>query len=78
MFYLLDKFTDAIEAFERYDQLVPGSPRGKTYLAKSYYGKGDYDKALGILDEVLAKDPDYSEANKYKAYVLIEKGLHKR
>ncbi len=73
MFYLLDKFTDAIEAFERYDQLVPGSPRGKTYLAKSYYGKGEYDKALGILDEVLAKDPDYSEANKYKAYVLIEK-----
>lgn len=73
MFYLLDKFTDAIEAFERYDQLVPGSPRGKTYLAKSYYGKGDYDKALGILDEVLAADAQYSEANKYKAYVLIEK-----
>jgi tetratricopeptide (TPR) repeat protein len=73
MFYLLDKFSDAIEAFERYDLLVPGSPRGKTYLAKSHYGKGDYDKALGILDEVLTKDPDYSEANKYKAYVLIEK-----
>lgn len=73
MFYLLDKFTDAIEAFERYDQLVPGSPRGKTYFAKSYYGKGDYDKALEILDEVLAKDPEYSEANKYAAYVMIEK-----
>lgn len=73
MFYLLDKFTDAIEAFERYDQLVPGSPRGKTYLAKSYYGKGDYDKALEILNEVLAKDPEYSEANKYTAYVMIEK-----
>lgn len=73
MFYLLDKFSDAIEAFERYDKLVPGSPRGKTYLAKSYYGKGEYDKSLGILDEVLAKDADYSEANKYKAYVLIEK-----
>lgn len=73
MFYLLDKFTDAIEAFERYDALVPGSPRGKTYLAKSYYGKGDYDKALSILDEVLAKDADYSEANKYSAYVFIEK-----
>lgn len=73
MFYLLDKFTDAIEAFERYDMLVPGSPRGKTYLAKSYYGKSDYDKALEILDEVLSRDADYSEANKYKAYVLIVK-----
>lgn len=73
MFYLLDKFSDAIEAFGRYDQLVPGSPRGKTYFAKSYYGKGDYDKALEILNEVLAKDPDYSEANKYAAYVYIEK-----
>jgi len=73
IFYLLDKFNDAIEAFERYDQLVPGSPRGKTYLAKSYYGKGDLDKALEILDQVLAKDPDYGEANKYKAYVLIDK-----
>lgn len=73
MFYLLDKFTDAIEAFERYDALVPGSPRGKTYLAKSYYGKGDYDKAMEILNEVLAKDAEYSEANKYAAYVMIEK-----
>ena len=73
MFYLLDKFTDAIEAFERYDALVPCSPRGKTYLAKSYYGKGDYDKAMEILNEVLAKDAEYSEANKYAAYVMIEK-----
>lgn len=73
MFYLLDKFTDAIEAFERYDQLVPGSQRGKTYLAKSYYGKADHDRAMQILDEVLAVDANYSEANKYKAYVLIEK-----
>lgn len=72
IFYLIDKFNDAIEAFERYDKLVPGSPRGKTYLAKSYYGKGELDKAMGILDEVLAKDPNYSEANKYKAYILIE------
>ncbi len=73
MFYLLDKFTDAIEAFERYDALVPGSPRGKTYLAKSYYGKGEYDKAMDILNEVLGKDATYSEANKYAAYVMIEK-----
>lgn len=73
MFYLLDKFTDAIEAFERYDQLVPGSPRGKTYLAKARYGKGEYDEALTILNDVLAIDPNYSEANKYTAYVMIEK-----
>lgn len=73
IFYLLDKFSDAIDAYTRYDQLVPGSPRGKTYLAKSYYGKGDYDKAMEILNEVLAKDPEYSEANKYAAYVMIEK-----
>ena len=73
IFYLLDKFDDAIEAFERYDKLLPGSPRGKTYLAKSYYGKGEYDRALEILSEVLAEDPDFSEANKYTAYVFIEK-----
>lgn len=73
IFYLIDKFKDAAEAFERYDKLLPGSPRGKTFLAKSYYGMGELDKALEILDQVLAKDPNYSEANKYKAYVLIEK-----
>lgn len=73
MFYLLDKFTDAIEAFERYDALVPGSLRGKTYLAKARYGKGEYDEAMGILNDVLAIDPNYSEANKYAAYVMIEK-----
>ncbi len=73
IFYLLDKYNEAIEAFERFDILQPGSLRGKTYLGKSYYGKGELDKALGILDEVLAKDPNYSEANKYKAYVLIDK-----
>lgn len=73
MFYLLDKFGDAIEAFERYDALVPGSPRGKTYLAKARYGKGEYDEAMGILNDVLAIDPNYSEANKYAAYVMIER-----
>jgi tetratricopeptide (TPR) repeat protein len=73
IFYLLDKFTDAIEALERYDQLQPGSLRGKTYIAKAKYGQGKLDEALTILDEVLIKDPSYSEANKYKAYVLIDK-----
>ncbi len=73
IFYLLDKFNDAIEAFERYDKLLPGSPRGKTYLAKARYGKAEYDEALGILNDVLAIDPNYSEANKYAAYVYIEK-----
>lgn len=73
IFYLLDRFNDAIEAFERYDQLVPGSPRGKTYLAKSYYGKGEIDRAMQILGEVLSIDADYGEANKYYAYCLIDK-----
>jgi tetratricopeptide (TPR) repeat protein len=73
IFYLLDKFNDAIEAFERYDALQPGSLRGKTYLAKAHYGKGELDKALGILNDVLAKDAEYSEANKYTAYVYIDK-----
>lgn len=73
IFYYLDRFNDAIEAFERYDKLVPGSPRGKTYLAKSHYGKDEIDKAMQILEEVLQKDSDYSEANKYYAYCLIKK-----
>ncbi|HEY3250080.1 MAG TPA: tetratricopeptide repeat protein [Ignavibacteria bacterium] len=73
IFYLLDKFNDAIEAFERYDKLVPGSLRGKTYFAKAYYGKQEYDRALQIIDEVLAKDPNNSEANRIKAHILIEK-----
>ncbi len=72
IFYYLDRFVDAIDAFERYDKLVPGSPRGKTYLAKAYYGKRDCERSKQILDEVLAKDPNYSEANKYYAYCLIE------
>lgn len=73
IFYLLDRYNDAIEAFERFDQLQPGSLRGKTYLGKSYYGKGELDKAQGILNDVLAVDANYSEANKYMAYTLIDK-----
>lgn len=73
IFYYLDRFNDAIESFERYDKLVPGSPRGKTYWAKAFYGKRDIEKAMEILNEVLAKDSNYSEANKYYAYCLIEK-----
>jgi tetratricopeptide (TPR) repeat protein len=72
MFYLIDKFNDAIDAFERYDKLVPGSLKGKTYMAKAHYGKQEFDIALKILEEVLSIDPTYSEANKYKAYILIE------
>lgn len=73
IFYLLDRFNDAIEAFEHYDKLVPGSLRGKTYLAKARYGKGEVGIAMQILEEVLAKDANYSEANKYYAYCLIDK-----
>lgn len=73
IFYLLDRYNDAIAAFERFDQLQPGSLRGKTYLGKSYYGKGELDKAQGILADVLASDANYSEANKYMAYTLIDK-----
>lgn len=73
IFYLLDRYNDAIDAFERFDQLQPGSLRGKTYLGKSYFGKGELDKAQGILNDVLASDANYSEANKYMAYTLIDK-----
>jgi tetratricopeptide (TPR) repeat protein len=73
IFYLLDRFNDAIDAFSRYDQLMPGSSRGKTYLAKAHYGKGEIDVAMGLLEQVLSADPSYSEANKYYAYCLIDR-----
>jgi tetratricopeptide (TPR) repeat protein len=73
LLYLNDNFKMAIDAFERYGQLVPGSPKGKAYIAKAKYGEGNYDESMALLQEILAADPSNSDANKYMAYNYIEK-----
>lgn len=66
--YLGDKYDLAMDAFKRYAELVPGSLRGNTYYAKTKYKKGDFDESIGLLQEALKVDPNYSEANKYMGY----------
>jgi tetratricopeptide (TPR) repeat protein len=71
--YLSEKFDLALESFKKFGELMPGSTRGKTFWAKTLYAQGKLDEAMNLLDEVLTIDPKSSEANKYKAYIYIEK-----
>lgn len=71
--YLSEKYELALESFNKYGELMPGSTRGKTYKAKTLYAMVKLDEAMQLLDEVLAVDSKSNDANKYKAYIYIEK-----
>lgn len=85
--YLSDQIDLALESFDKFAQLKPGSTKGKTYIAKCLYAQGlraeglnkkeDAEKyftdAMQLLDSVLTVDPKSNEANKYKAYIYIER-----
>jgi tetratricopeptide (TPR) repeat protein len=71
--YLSEKFDPALDDFKKYSDLKPGSLQGKIYYAKTLYAKGQLDDAMKLLDEALTVEPNSSEANKYKAYIYVEK-----
>lgn len=85
--YLSEDIKLALESFNQFAQLKPGSTRGKTYIAKCKYALGlraeslnkkeeaaaCFDEAMALLDSVLTVDPKSNEANKYKAYIFIER-----
>jgi tetratricopeptide (TPR) repeat protein len=53
---------------------TPGENRYR--LANKYLEDGDYDKALRILDELLAERAEYKEAHLAKAITLLQMGRH--
>src|SRR5205085_969105 len=72
LLYLNDNFQQSVDAFENYEKLVPGSPRGQVYRAKALYGMGKYEESMNILQAVLAADANNGEANKYMAYNYVK------
>ncbi len=85
--YFGNKYQEALEAFKKYSQLMPGSQEGNSYYAKTLYAQGSYyaqrnqtdqanekfTEALKILDEVLKSDPRSITGNLYTAYIYTEK-----
>ena len=85
--YFGGQFGDALEAFKKYSELMPGSQEGNSYYAKVLYAQGVYysdrnqnepanekfNEALKILDDVLKNDPKSATGNLYTAYIYAEK-----
>lgn len=85
--YFGGQFGDALEAFKKYSDLMPGSQEGNSYYAKVLYAQGVYysdrnqnepanekfNEALKILEDVLKNDPKSSTGNLYTAYIYAEK-----
>ena len=85
--YFGNKYQEALEAFKKYSQLMPGSQEGNSYYAKTLYAQGSYyaergqtepanekfAEALKMLEEVLKSDPRSITGNLYTAYIYTEK-----
>ncbi|MEI7484627.1 MAG: tetratricopeptide repeat protein [Ignavibacteriota bacterium] len=85
--YFGNKYQEALEAFKKYSQLMPGSQEGNSYYAKTLYAQGSYyaernqsepanekfNEALKMLNEVLKSDPRSITGNLYTAYIYTEK-----
>lgn len=85
--YFGGKFQEALDAFSKYSELMPGSQEGKSYYAKVLYAQGvnlsdrgqkdkaaeKFDEALKILEGVLKNDPKSATGNLFTAYIYGEK-----
>ncbi len=52
----------ALSVFQRLNDVYNKAPEVKLYLAQAYEATGDLDRAMAILNEALALNPDYSPA----------------
>jgi tetratricopeptide (TPR) repeat protein len=62
LFFKLQRYGDAVVAFERFLQIVPGMVGQTRGLAHGLYSLGRYDEALAHYGRVLAAAPDDVEA----------------
>jgi hypothetical protein len=56
---------------------APQSPVATVTLAEIYGAQGHYDRAFGILDEVLVKEPEHEVARRLRDRLSIERGSRK-
>ncbi len=75
LLYFNENYTDALETFEKFARLKPGSLEGETYIAEVLYGQKKYDEAISKLDAIIANNAneDLSLPYKYLAYVYNDK-----
>ncbi len=70
VYYDMEQYEKAIEAYQQSLALRPRSPSVETDLATCYHFLGDHDKALEILDKVLQYRPNFPQALFNKGIVL--------
>jgi len=59
-YFRLRRYGDTIVAFERFLEVAPSQAWRTQALAHAYYSLGEYDRALGLYESVLAGQPNPS------------------
>jgi len=72
LYYDLNRYQEAIDAYEESLKLRLNDPNVETDEATCYHYLGQHAKALEILDKVLAYSPNFPQALFNKGIVLIE------
>jgi len=70
-YYDLNKFSDAIEYYEKALALQPDNPMTIADCGVMYYKAGDSDKALIYLDKAIDLRPDLAQAYFNKGLILM-------
>ena len=71
VFMDMERYTEARKDLRLLLQYQP-SPELKAYLGLSYYYQDDPDSAIVIFDEVIASNPEYTEAYLYASSLSLE------
>jgi len=71
-----DRFSDAIREYSQALRLSPGSPAAQLGLAAAYARDGQQDKARGLLEAIVGKDPRTSETQLMLADLCAQQKLY--
>lgn len=65
----------AIEHLTKFERARPGDAQTSEFLARAYIDIGDLDRAEELLDEAIARDPDFAPtANLFRARIAALRG----
>ena len=71
LFFDVDRFSDAIEAYKKSLSLKPGDPRVLTDIGVMYRRDKNPEKAIETFDKVISIDPSFETARFNKGVVLM-------
>ena len=74
MYSIAGSYDKASQFYEKHLEIEPDNKDVKIALGLSYHNLNRTEEALGLMDEILSKEPDYAFALFWKGDILAQTG----